>query len=109
LGGVRVRLDGKGELMANRNEVVAEQLAELRQDLRDLWVALTADPKKQARKERAWSLVAGAVGAIATIGARRVATKLWGVLTGEEPPPVQQAREDVQEVQRPEPSAPVGS
>jgi hypothetical protein len=69
-----------------RRELVGEQLEELRQDVRDLWVALTTDPAKQARKERAWTLVAGAFGAIATMGARRAAAKAWSVLTGEEPP-----------------------
>jgi hypothetical protein len=28
----------------------------------------------------------GALGAVAALGARRVATKAWGVLTGEAPP-----------------------
>ena len=72
--------------MPDRRVAVAEQLDELRTDFEGLWVALTHDPKKEARKERAWMLFAGALGAVATVGARRVATKLWGVLTGEQPP-----------------------
>ena len=81
--------------MPNRREVVTEQLEELRTDLDALWVALTHDPKKEARKERAWTVLAGIFGAIAAIGARKVAMRTWDILTGE-PPPYPQAR-------RPEP------
>jgi len=84
--------------MSKKRDVVEQQLVELKQDLHDLWVALTADPKKQARKERLWSIVAGASGAVATIAARRAATKIWAVLTGEPPPPAQKAEEDAAQV-----------
>jgi hypothetical protein len=72
--------------MPKRRDVVVEQLDELKTDLTALWVALTKDPKKEARKERAWTMFAGALGAAAAMGARRVATRAWGVLTGETPP-----------------------
>ena len=72
--------------MATRSDVVGEQLDELAQDLRDLWHALTADPKKQARKERAWTILAGAVGVLGTMVARQAAAKVWRMLTGEQPP-----------------------
>jgi tetratricopeptide (TPR) repeat protein len=49
--------------VATRNDIVREQLTELKQDLHDLWTALSTDPKKQARKERAWSLLAGVLSA----------------------------------------------
>jgi hypothetical protein len=75
--------------MPSRRDVVAEQLDELRTDFEALWVALTRDPKKEARKERAWTIFAGAVGATAALGAHKVAAKLWSVLTGELPPPQQ--------------------
>jgi len=88
--------------MADKRDVVSEQLAELRQDLRDLWVALTVDPKKQARKERMWAILAGAFGAVATMGARRAATKIWTVLTGEPPPPAQKAQEQARAMHEPE-------
>jgi hypothetical protein len=77
--------------MPTRNELVLEQLNELRQDLRDLWLAVAVDPKKQARKERAWTMLSGAIGALASMAARRAATKAWGVLTGESPPLARQA------------------
>jgi hypothetical protein len=72
--------------MPSRRAVVAEQLDELRTDFEALWVALTRDPKKEARKERAWMIFAGAVGAAAALAARKAATRVYTVLTGELPP-----------------------
>jgi hypothetical protein len=72
--------------MPNRRDVVVEQLDELRTDLEALWVALTRDPKKEARKERVWTVLAGVLGAAATMGARKAAARAWSVLTGEVPP-----------------------
>jgi len=72
--------------MPKRSDVVVEQLEELKTDFGALWVGLTRDPKKEARKERVWMVFTGALGAVAALGARRVATKAWGVLTGEAPP-----------------------
>jgi hypothetical protein len=80
--------------MSNKRDAIEEQVAEVWQDLQDLWVTLTVDPKKQARKERAWSMLSGALGAAATMGARRATTKIWDVLTGEPPPPVQKALQE---------------
>ena len=94
--------------MPKRTNVVTEQLDELRQDLEDLWAALTRDPKKQARKERAWTLLAGVATAGATMAARRLAAKLWPILTGEQPPtgaaqPQPAARPAEDEAKREEP------
>jgi len=74
--------------MPKRSDVVVEQLEELKTDLGALWVGLTHDPKKEARKERLWMVLTGALGAVAALGARRLAGKAWGVLTGEAPPTV---------------------
>jgi len=79
--------------MAAKNDVVGEQLGELRQDIRDLWVALTRDPKKQARRERTWLMLSGILVAGATMMSRKLTAKIWRVLTGEEPPATQKARE----------------
>jgi hypothetical protein len=70
-----------------RSDVINEQLDALGQDLNQLWVALTTDPQKQARKQRAWSVVSGILGAAATMIARRGASRAWALLTGEQPPP----------------------
>ncbi|HET7554369.1 MAG TPA: hypothetical protein VFJ75_01810 [Gaiellaceae bacterium] len=78
--------------MPNRRDVVTEQLDELRMDFEALWVALTRDPRKEARKERAWTIFAGAAGAAAALAAHKVAARIWVVLTGELPPPQQRRR-----------------
>jgi hypothetical protein len=69
-----------------KGAVVSQQLGALGQDVKQLWVAVTTDPKKQARKQRAWTLVSGILGAAATIAARRGASRAWAILTGEQPP-----------------------
>jgi hypothetical protein len=73
-------------IMPTKSAVVTEQLGTLGEDLKQLWIALTADPKKQARKERAWSVVSGILTAAATMLARRWASRAWALLTGEQPP-----------------------
>ena len=78
--------------MPKRRDVVLEQLGELKVDLQALWVALTADPKKEARKERVWTLFAGILGAVATMAARRTTAKAWTTLTGEQPPTPQRGQ-----------------
>jgi hypothetical protein len=72
--------------MPNKSDVVAEELRELAQDLKNVLVAVTSDPKEQARKERRWRLLYGVLSAGGALAARRVAAKAWGVLTGEQPP-----------------------
>jgi hypothetical protein len=72
--------------MPSRSDVLLQQLEELHQDLRDLWQALTRDPVKEARKERAWTILAGVFTAVGAIAARKTAAKVWGILTGEAPP-----------------------
>jgi len=44
------------------------------------------DPKAERRKRLAWGVLQGALGAVATLGARRAGAKAWGILTGEKPP-----------------------
>jgi|SRR5690242_21918941 len=85
--------------MPNRSDLLLSNLEELQQNLTDLWRTLTRDPAKEARKERAWTILAGAFTALGAIAARRVATKAWGVLTGETPPVGKQPA-------RPSPSGP---
>jgi hypothetical protein len=80
--------------MPTKQDVVSEQLTELKQDFRDLWVAVTHDPKKEVRKERTWMILSGILVASATMMSRKLSAKVWAVLTGEAPPPTQKARED---------------
>jgi hypothetical protein len=77
--------------MPSRSDVILDQLEELQQDLRDLWHTLTRDPVKEARRERAWTILAGAFAAVGAVAARRVASKAWGILTGEAAPMAKQA------------------
>ena len=65
---------------------VSQQLGVLGEDVKELWVAITADPKRQARKQRAWGIVSGVLGAVATMAARRGAARVWAIVTGEQPP-----------------------
>jgi hypothetical protein len=72
--------------MPKRKDVVAEQLHALADDLEELWKALTRDPAAERRKLRIWSAVSGLLGVVATMASRRAVTKLWPILTGEQPP-----------------------
>jgi hypothetical protein len=71
--------------MADRKQVrgaIAEDLRSLAEDL----MALVEDPKKRARRERQWRLLYGAITFGFTIASRRLATRVWEILTGEKPP-----------------------
>ena len=72
--------------MRKRLEAVKEELRTLGGDLRSLVSTATHDPKEQARRERRWRLLYGALSAVFALAARRLAGKSWGVLTGERPP-----------------------
>lgn len=78
--------------MPTKGAAVSEQLGALGEDLKRLWVVVTADPKKQVRKQRAWSVVSSILGAAATMMARRWASRAWALLTGEQPPGPQRKR-----------------
>ena len=69
--------------MANRRELVVEQLHALADDLEELWKAATRDPAAERRKQRGWLLLTGALGAVATMASRKALAKLWPILTGE--------------------------
>ena len=74
------------ELMANRRDLVVEQLRALADDLEELWKAATRDPAAERRKQRGWVLLTGALGALATLASQKALAKLWPILTGEPPP-----------------------
>jgi hypothetical protein len=86
LAGVEVNERGRRGTVPSKGAVVTQQLGALGEDVKQLWVAVAADPKKQARKQRVWTIVSGIIGAAATILARRGASRLWAILTGEQPP-----------------------
>ena len=72
--------------MPNRRDLVVEQLHALADDLEELWKAATRDPAAERRKQRAWLLLTGVLGALATIASRQALGKLWPILTGEPTP-----------------------
>lgn len=72
--------------MASRREAVVEELRALADDLQSLVETIAHDPKERERRERRWRLLYGGLGAVSTLAARRLATKAYGVLTGEAPP-----------------------
>jgi hypothetical protein len=72
--------------MPTKTEAVRDELVQLKDDLKSLAVVVREDPKKRARKERSWKLLYGALSAILTLVGRRLATRLWWVLTGRTPP-----------------------
>jgi hypothetical protein len=70
----------------DRREAVAEDLRALADDLKSLLESATTDPKARQWKERRWSALEGALGVLTTLVARRLAMRLWGILTGEQAP-----------------------
>ena len=72
--------------MSGKSEAVREQLEQLRDDVRTLIVVLKEDPKERARKERAWNLLYGGLSAVFTMASRRVAERVFWVLTGKTAP-----------------------
>jgi hypothetical protein len=78
--------------MAKRKDIVSEQLQQLADDLEELWRAATRDPKVEKRKERGWTILAGVLGAASTMASRRLVTKLWTILTDEQPPTARPAQ-----------------
>jgi hypothetical protein len=72
--------------VSDRRDAVAEDLRTLAADLKNLLDSATTDPKERQRKERRWTALYGALGLVTSLVARQIATKAWGVLTGEQPP-----------------------
>jgi hypothetical protein len=72
--------------MGAKRDATAEELRNLTGDLRSLVTTLTTDPAEQAKKERYWRLMYGGLSAVSALLARRVANRVWGILTGERPP-----------------------
>jgi len=65
---------------------VRSAIARVGEELSEKAWTVGRDKKAEKRKRVAWGVLQGALGAIATMGARRVVSRVWGVLTGEQPP-----------------------
>jgi hypothetical protein len=72
--------------MPSKSEALADELRTLADDMKQLLVTLTTDPKEQRKKELRWRLLYGGLSAVFAVGARKLATRGWAILTGEEPP-----------------------
>jgi hypothetical protein len=86
--------------MPNRRDLVVEQLRALADDIEELWKAATRDPAAERRKQRAWLLLTGALGALATMASRQALNKIWPILTGE-PAPLTKSPSPPRERERP--------
>jgi len=67
-------------------EKVRSAIARVGEELSEKAWTVGRDAKAEKRKRIAWGVLQGALGAVATIGARRGVSRVWGVLTGEQPP-----------------------
>jgi hypothetical protein len=67
-------------------EKVRAAIARAGEELAEKAWTVGRDKKAEQRKRIAWGIVQGVIGAVFTLGARRVGAKAWGVLTGERPP-----------------------
>jgi len=72
--------------MPTKSTLIREELSKLGDDLKGLAIVIREDPKKRKRKEWAWRGLYAALSAVFTLAARRVATRLWWVLTGRTAP-----------------------
>jgi len=72
--------------MSDRREAVAEDLRSLAGDLKSLLESATTDPKSRRRKELEWRALYGGLAIFTGLAARRIAYKVWAILTGEQPP-----------------------
>ena len=67
-------------------EKVRSAIARVGEGLTEKAWTVGRDAKTERRKRVAWGMLQGALGAVAAIGARRVVSRAWGLLTGELPP-----------------------
>lgn len=67
-------------------EKVRSAIARVGEEIQEMAWTVGRDPKAEKRKRIAWGVVQGAIGAVFTLGARRMGAKAWGILTGERPP-----------------------
>jgi hypothetical protein len=65
---------------------VRSAIARVGEELSERAWTVGRDEKVEKRKRIAWGILQGVLGAAATIAARRAVARIWGVLTGEQPP-----------------------
>lgn len=72
--------------MPKPEEKVRNAVARVGEEIVEKAWTVGRDPATEKRKRIAWGVLQGALGAAATLGSRRLVAKLWGILTGEQPP-----------------------
>jgi hypothetical protein len=65
---------------------VRSAIARVGEELSEKAWTVGRDRKTERRKRLAWGILQGALGAAATIAGRRLGSRIWGILTGEQPP-----------------------
>ncbi len=65
---------------------VRSAIARVGEELAEKAWTVGRDEKVERRKRLAWGVLQGATGAVATLAARRIGAKVWGILTDERPP-----------------------
>ena len=85
--------------MSEKNEIVAEQLAKIRRTSATSGTRF-ATIRRSKPQETGVVASAGALKAAAAMVARQAATKIWTRLTGELPPPVQEAEKEAAKLRK---------
>ena len=67
-------------------EKVRSAIARVGEEIAEKAWTVGRDAKAERKKRLAWGALQGALGAVATVAARRAGAKVYGVLTGERPP-----------------------
>jgi hypothetical protein len=67
-------------------EKVRSAVARVGEGLTEKAWTVGRDPRTERKKRLAWAGLRVTFNALAAVGARRIGTKLWGILTGERPP-----------------------
>jgi hypothetical protein len=67
-------------------EKVRSAVARVGEEVSEKAWTVGRDAKAERKKRLAWTALQAGLSAVATLAARRVMTKLWNVLTGEQPP-----------------------
>lgn len=73
-------------MSAKTEERVRSAIARAGEEISEKAWTVGRDKKAEQRKRMAWGVVQGVIGAVFTLGARRVGARVWGLLTGERPP-----------------------
>jgi hypothetical protein len=72
--------------MATKTEPVRRAVARVGEGIQQKAWTVGRDKRAEQKKRLAWLGLSAGLGAVATLLARRLASKAWRVATGEEPP-----------------------